>query len=290
MSVNKPLIGSACALVSAIAFALNLVLAGMSYQHGANVHSLNLVRAVLFLCSLAIYILATRTSFSLPTRARNISFLVGVLLCTEMYVLLGAIVTVPVALAVLIFYTYPIIIACWKWTSGEETFTWAAFVLMLAGFCGLFFVLINTPPSQLEIIGISLAIVAALVMAAMLITSEHNLVRYNNQVVLFYSLAMVVAIIVLSSLVAVDLNWPSGTLGWLVFLGSSIFYVVATFTLFKAVSLVGPLRTAIIDNTAPVWAILFGYILLAQSLTPKQIGGALVVIVAVMLLQLVKRR
>ena len=36
------LVGSVLALVSAITFALNMVLAGMSYQHGANIHALNL--------------------------------------------------------------------------------------------------------------------------------------------------------------------------------------------------------------------------------------------------------
>lgn len=284
------LTGSILALISAGAFALNLVLAGMSYVHGANVHALNLTRAVLFFVLIGAYILITGISFSLPSRARWVSLLVGVLLCAEMYVLLGAIVTIPVALAVLIFYTYPMLIACFKWASGEERFHWLPLLLMAVGFSGLVFVLINTPPTHSDPLGIILSIIAAIVMATMLVTSEHNLIRYDNQVVLFYSLGTVVAIVIMASLTFVALQWPVGPIGWAVFSGSSIFYVIATFTLFKAVSMVGPLRTAIIDNTAPVWAIVFGYLLLSQTLTPKQVVGAIAVVAAVMLLQIVNRQ
>jgi len=263
-----------------------MVLAGMSYQHGANVHALNLVRSYLFFITLGIYIIFTRTSFSLPTKAKLISLLVGIFLSTQMYVLLGAIAAIPVALAVLIFYTYPILIAAIKWFRGEEKFYWGSFSLMIIAFGGLIFVLIHTPPSQITATGITLSIIAALVMSVMLTTSEYNLTRHDNQVVLFYALIMSVFIFTFNSVVFVELLWPQAQTGWLVFMGSSIFYVAATFTLFKAVSLIGPLRTAIIDNTAPVWAMIFGYLLLSQSLTNQQIYGAFLVVVAVMLLQL----
>ena len=263
-----------------------MVLAGLSYEHGANVHSLNLARALLFFTCLGGYVLFTRTSLSLPAKAKAISLVIGVLLCAEMVVLLGAIVTIPVALAVLIFYTYPMIIAAIKWINGEEKFYWRSLLLMIIGFSGLVFVLINAPPSQLNTIGIGLSVIAAVVMATMLITSEHNLVKYDNQVVLFYALIMVLIIFSISALFFVELHWPEGQTGWLAFAGSTLFYVMATFTLFKAVSMAGPLRTAIIDNTAPVWAILFGFLLLSQTFTAKQMSGALVVIVAIMLLQL----
>ena len=282
--------GSLCALISAAAFALNLVLAGMSYEYGVNVHASNLARALLFFIFLGSYILSTGASFQLPSKVRWLSLLVGILLCTEMYVLLGAIITIPVALAVLIFYTYPILIASIKWIRQEEQFSWLSLVLMITGFSGLVFVLLNAPPAQLSSTGIILSAIAAFVMAAMLITSEKSLANHDDQVVLFHSLGIVVAIIFIASIVLVDLSWPSGEIGWLVFLGSAIFYTLATFTLFKAVSLVGPLRTAIIDNTAPVWAIIFGYFLLSQSFSIKQTIGAIVVVAAVMLLQITNKQ
>ena len=73
------------------------------------------------------------------------------------------------------------------------------------------------------------------------------------------------------------------------FAGSTVFYVMATFTLFMAVSMIGPLRTAIVDNTAPVWAVVFGFLLLDQALNARQVFGVIIVIAAVISLQLVSR-
>ena len=201
-----------------------------------------------------------------------------------MYVLLGAIQTIPVALAVLIFYTYPILIALYGWLRGTDRFSVLSLLFLVLAFGGLVIVLIDAPLS-LGMTGIGFSIAAALIMAAMLITSEYSLDGYDNFIVLSHSLAVVTLIIVIASLTLVETRWPVNEMGWIIFAGSTLFYVVATFCLFKAVNLIGPLKTAIIDNTAPVWAIIFGYLLLQQSLSPQQIAGAFVVISAVMLLQ-----
>ena len=55
-------------------------------------------------------------------------------------------------------------------------------------------------------------------------------------------------------------------------------------------NLVGPLQTAVIDNTSPVWAILFGMLLLGQLLSPKQIIGAIIVIVGALSVQLLQAK
>ena len=267
-----------------------MVFAGMSYQHGANIHALNLSRAALFLTVLLCILLVTRIPIRLAPRTRNLSIVMGLLLSSEMYVLLGAIKTIPVALAVLIFYTYPLIIAVYGWLSGAEKFNMISLILLLTGFGGLLFVLVSAPATP-HIQGLLFSLSAAFVMAAMLLVSDKALKYSNNHVVLFYALATVVTGIVFSivTINAVTLEWPTDNLGWIVFSASSFFYVTATFALFMAVNPVGPLRTAIIDNTSPVWAILFGYLLLNQTLTIRQLVGAMVVISAVMLLQFMKR-
>ena len=133
--------------------------------------------------------------------------------------------------------------------------------------------------------GTAFAVAAAVIMAAMLITSESSLKNYDNFVVLLYALATVTVIIAGISLTLVPLEWPSGQEGWIVFSASSVFYVMATFTLFKAVAMAGPLRTAIIDNTSPVWASLFAFLLLEQAMSDRQLLGMVLVVGAVIALQ-----
>lgn len=283
------ILGSSLALFSACSFALNMVLAGISYGYGANVHAQNLSRAVLFLCALGLFNLAAGNSFRLPGRVGWSGALIGVFLCAEMYMLLAAIQTIQVALAVLIFFTYPMLIAVFRWLTGREPFSRASLILLVTGFFGLAFVLIHAPVYPAPA-GVLFSVAAAIIMATMLTISETTLRHHNNQVVLFYALTSVVFIISLLVLTIVETTWPTSPQGWSVFGASVVFYVTATFTLFKAVSLIGPLKTAIIDNTAPVWAIILGYLLLEQVLSGLQIAGAVIVITAVILLQWTGRR
>ncbi|NKB77519.1 MAG: EamA family transporter [Gammaproteobacteria bacterium] len=284
LAKRRRILGGVIALTSAVTFALNMSFASISYQHGANIHALNISRASAFLFSLLLVIAIKRPTLAMPGSARRLALIMGALLCALMYALLGAVQTIPVAIAVLIFYTYPILIAIYRWIRKEDLFSIQALLLMIIAFGGLIVVLINTP-FRLEPEGTLFAVAAAVIMSLMLVVSERNLVQYNTFVVMAQSLAMVTFILLVLRLTLVEYQWPTSTTGWLAITGSTIFYVIATFTLFKAVSLIGPLRTAIIDNTAPVWAMVFGYLLLQQELTLLQLIGAATVISSVMLLQ-----
>ncbi len=79
-------------------------------------------------------------------------------------------------------------------------------------------------------------------------------------------------------------------MGWLAFAGSNLFYVAATFALFTAVHMIGPLRTAIIDNSSPIWAMLFAFGLLGELLTVIQMIGAAMVVAALITLQIAQKR
>jgi len=269
------ILGSIIALISATTFALNMVLASISYDHGANIHALNFARAEVFFGCLLLVVLIKQPSLAMPPAARRSTLLLGFLLCSLMYALLGAVQTIPVALAVLIFYTYPILIAVFRWIRGEDQFSILALVLMAVAFSGLVFVLVNAPVS-LKISGIGFSIAAALIMATMLVTSERSLNQFNTFVVMVQVLAVVTTILLFLALTAVEHRWPESDIGWLAFSGSTIFYVVATFTLFQAVSMVGPLRTAIIDNTAPVWAMIFGYLLIGDAAAVGQLTNPVI--------------
>ncbi|MBT4805903.1 MAG: hypothetical protein HON79_00480, partial [Acidiferrobacteraceae bacterium] len=93
--------GSIAALASAITFALNVVFSRVAYDYGANLHALNLVRTVTFLCCLAAVVFMTGSRVKMPTTEMLRCLFLGVLLCAEMYLLLASILFIPVALAIL---------------------------------------------------------------------------------------------------------------------------------------------------------------------------------------------
>ncbi len=288
-SAHKRLVwGSVAALFSSISFSMNVTLAGLAYEHGANIHALNLTRSIAFWLCLLIVVNIRELSLDIPRKARVAALLLGGLLGAEMYVLLGAILFIPVALAIVIMYTYPLMIAVYDWTSGRSRFSILQLVIMIVVFIGLSLAL-ALPAGMIDINGVVLALASALVLATLLILSERALEQHDNNVIMFYMLTSTCLGIVLMTLTFVDLEWPTTSIGWLAFSASSACYVFATFLLFTAVDMVGPLRTAIIDNTAPVWAVLFGFVLLGQILSLQQTAGVVIVVAGVLLIQWMSR-
>ncbi len=286
---NRLLLGSLVALVSAASFALNVTLSRLVYDHGGNIHALNLARPLIFLVCLALWLRAEGRPLGLPRGPRLASLGLGLLLCVEMYSLLGAIVFMPVGLAVLGMYSYPLLIAAWSWARGTEKPSVPALFALVAAFAGLALAL-GSSTEGLDWRGVGLAFVAALGMVGLLLIGERVMARRDNRVVMLHMTAMASGVVALLSVSLVDLAWPVGSVGWLAFAGSSLFYVLATFLLFTALKMIGPLRTAVLDNSAPIWAVIFAFWLLGEAMTTTQIIGAALVVAALVTLQIVQKR
>ena len=74
-------LGSLVALGSSVTFALNMVLARLAHDAGANIHALNLSRALLFLAGILLWLRFMGRPLALPRRALVMSLGLGVLLC-----------------------------------------------------------------------------------------------------------------------------------------------------------------------------------------------------------------
>ena len=281
-------LGSAAALVSAVAFSSNVVLSKLAYDFGANLHALNLVRAAVLLVCLLLAVWLSESRVFIKRNELFRCLALGVLLCAEMYLLLASVLFIPAALAILVFYTYPIMIALWTWRTGRHHLSYFGLGVMALAFIGLIIALTGSDTllaGSDRRIGIALALISGVCMAAILLLSERVLEKQPAKIMMLYLLLSATAVIGFISLFIAELTWPSSFPGWLALCGSSALYVVATLFLFKAVDLVGSLQTAIIDNTAPVWAMIVGILVLGQWLTVQQVIGASVTVAAVMLLQ-----
>ena len=87
-------LGSAAALTAAVAFSSNIVLSKLAYDFGANLHALNLVRAVVLLVCLLLAVWLSGARISIKRNELYRCLALGVLLCAEMYLLLVTRLTV----------------------------------------------------------------------------------------------------------------------------------------------------------------------------------------------------
>ncbi|MEC8890092.1 MAG: hypothetical protein VYD76_12100, partial [Pseudomonadota bacterium] len=130
-------LGSAAALMSAVSFSSNVALSKLAYDFGTNLHALNLIRASVFLGCLIVAVWLSGSQVSIKRAEIYRCLILGVLLCAEMYLLLASILFIPVALAILVFYAYPIMIALWTWRSGQSDFSYFGLGVMVLAFMGL---------------------------------------------------------------------------------------------------------------------------------------------------------
>jgi len=278
-------LGTIAALISAMTFALNVTLVPIAYDSGANIHAVNLIRPIAFLICMVIAVKASGVSLRLPANGRNAAMGLGLLMCLELYALLGAIQFIPVALAILTLYLYPLFIACVEHLLGRTRIGLVRGTAMLVTFLGLFLV-INAPLESPDWRGMVLALGAAFGLAAMVWCSEHVLKPHDHRVVMCWMVgATSVIVTAVVHIGQIELTWPNSDDGWWALVASAICYILATFLLFKAVAWIGPLRTGVMDTSAPVWALFFGWLLLDQSLTKIQFVGALLVVSGITVIQ-----
>ena len=95
----------------------------------------------------------------------------------------------------------------------------------------------------------------------------HSSAAMKNQkrsVVMAYALASASVMMAVIAIGDVPIVYPDSAVGLASLAAATVLYALATALLFVAVSLIGPLGFAVIDNTVPVWAILFGFLIFGK--------------------------
>ena len=142
-------------LCVAASFAANSTLAKLSYDHGATPLSVLTWRSGLSaLCVFAVLII-WRLPWKLPARQRWAAIIMGCVVASYSYGLLGAIEYIPVALAVLTFYLYPLLTCLGAWVIGQEKLTLRTSLCLIIAFVGLATAL--DIRGDFNVIGISMA-------------------------------------------------------------------------------------------------------------------------------------
>lgn len=280
--MNQPsaAIGYIIVIISALAFAGNNALAVLSYEAGTTPLTLITGRMIFTLIALFLIMKFSGLAIPLPKRERYAALGLGVLNGTMAFCLMSAFNHVAVGLAVLVFYLYPVLTGIGAWATGQERLNAGLVVGLVGGFAGLALALEITGESA-NALGVGLAAIASVLMAATALLSARVLKTDNARSVTLHMHISAAALFVLVSVVLGDLSLPQTTRGWVGYIGVPLFYTVAVATLFAGIAHIGAVRTSLVMNLEPVASIVLGFILLGQVLTPRQLLGAAIVIGAV---------
>lgn len=102
-------LGGVSAFAAATGYGSAYVVARVAYDYGLNAFTLNVLRFLVLVTALALWIGICRGDFRPPPRSLAIILFLGVLITCSGLSNYGAIAFIPVSLAILIFYTYPLV-------------------------------------------------------------------------------------------------------------------------------------------------------------------------------------
>jgi len=279
------LLGAALAGAAGIGFATNSTAAKVAYEGGTNPLTFLTLRSMLAALLVLLIILANRRSLHMPMRRRMAAFAIGGLLAVYSYGTLASIQYIPVALAILILYTFPLLTSIYAWVSGQDRPTFLSVGALLVAFFGLVLAL-DIQGAALDLRGVGLAAMAALGLTTVIILNNRLVGDGDSQPITFHMMLSASIIFAAVTWIAGDYALPQTVTGWAGFLIGPSAYAAAIVTVFVAISLAGPAPAAMSMNVEPVASLTFGFLILGQALSGLQILGAGLVIAAVVSLRL----
>jgi drug/metabolite transporter (DMT)-like permease len=265
------------------------VCARFAFANGVNVLTAATVRSLLAAALLLALLRARRTAvLPLPREFRG-TLVLGLFIAAQTVTIQVAVALLPVAIALLVFYTYPFFTGVASILLGDERFSWRLAATLVAAFVGLALVLgVNAQP--VNPLGVAAALGASLSFTAAVVLTQRLAPGLGAPLRTFFMLATAAAVFVAAAVVTADVRVPAGGTGAFGLAGLAAFYAAGIIGLFLLLPLLGPVQTAIVLNLEPVVVAVIAWAALGEALTPTQIFGAVMVVAAVMLFQVTARR
>jgi len=287
MESSDTSIGRATALivVSALSFGSISVLTVLTTSAGVPLLTIMAWRYAL--AALLLSAAARRTTLRLTGKPRIIQLLliggIGQALIT--YLSLYSLNYIPVGPLAFLFYTYPAWVAIIAAVRGTERLTLVRIIALLLALAGVT-VMVGAPVEKLNPIGVTLAIVSALLYSVYLPALEHAQQGVPAMFATFLVILGAAVSFIIAALVAGELFFPRAGAVWTnIALLALVSSVIAFSALIKGLAVLGPVRTAIIATVEPFFTAILGVIVLRNQLSAATIIGGILIAAAIVVIE-----
>ena len=298
-----PLVGAVLLLLVATTFAGNHVAARLAFDNGASVATAVAMRSLTTVVGVIALLLARGASLRPPSGTLGRALLVGALLTVQSYCIYAAVARLPVALALLTFNIFPILLALVAWIAGGQRPGRRTLVAMPVILLGLALALDvigagARPNDGSRAAGVAFALAASSTFAIALYLTTRWLGSMDGRLRAVFTMATVavVVLVVGGTIDALGLATdaagqatrvfalPTAPVGWLGLALLSLLYTLAFTTLFGLLPRLGAVNNAPILNFEPIAALALGSMVLGQRVLPIQVLGAFLVVGAIVYL------
>ncbi|MCC6888385.1 MAG: DMT family transporter [Hyphomicrobiales bacterium] len=273
------------ALIGASAFAFADIATKVTLNAEAGVLTMAVFRGLIGLPLLLAYISLGVPPKPLSTPARRLALAIGVLFAANVLFLFKAIEAMEVPLAILTYFTYPLLTGLAAAATGVERLGLAGVLTALIAFAGLA-LMIGAHPGGVAIAGVAFALLAACCRVVILLLTRAKLQGSDSRLISLWSLTAATAVFIAAALATMSWQTPVTLAGWIAMVLSSVAMAVAVVAVFVSTARVGPFRTALYMNLEPLLATVGSALVLGEVITPLQAFGGALMIAALMAFQL----
>lgn len=296
---EKPLsrwLGIALLILISTTFGSNHIAARIAFDHGVSVTTAVTVRSAFTALFVFALMRIQGVAFEVPSVTRKRATLIGVLLTVQSFCLYSSVARLPVALALLSFNTFPILLLLLSWLTGGERPSRSAVVAMPLALLGLSLALDvygtggDTAGRWQEIgVGVSWGIGAGFTFALVLLLTTRWLNDVDGRLRTFMTMSVAAIIMSIGGWLGSGFHLPNAPAGWLGLILLSLFYASAFTGLFMVLPRIGAVKNAVVMNFEPIALLGLGWLILGQAVSALQIFGAFIVVGAISLISIAKR-
>jgi drug/metabolite transporter (DMT)-like permease len=285
--------GVGLALIAGIAvlFASNHVAARLAFDHGTSVVTAVLVRSAVTALAVAVLLRATATPWSLAAPTRRHAVLIGLVLSVQSVCLYASVARIPVALALLTFNSFPVVLALLSWATGGERPTRRTAIAMPVILSGLVLALdvpgvLSSGGRSLEdparfAAGVGFGLAASLAFGTALLLTTRWMGAVDGRVRTLWSMGVVSAVALAGGLAIDGFAWPADPMGWTGLALLTVLYGTAFTSLFVVLPRLGAVNSAPAMNLEPIASMALAWLLLGQRIGWVQVAGGVLVVGAI---------
>ena len=285
-------VGIALLLAIAAIFGSNHIAARIAFDHGTNVTTAVAVRSTgtaLFVLALLFF---NGISFRIPGQTFAHSVLIGLLIAVQSYCLYSAVALIPVALALLAFQTFPMLLSLISWVGGGERPSRRVLLAMPVALLGLALALDVWGTSGAHLsgfagrwaevgAGVLWALGASISFATALFLITRWLGSMDGRLRSFLFMSVVAVVALAGGTLADAFALPADGTGWIALALLTVFYGTAITSTFVLLPRLGAVNNAAVLNFEPIAVLALAWPILGQAVAPLQIVGAFVVVGAI---------
>ncbi|MCH5224165.1 MAG: EamA family transporter [Muribaculaceae bacterium] len=275
--------GYLLAALAAAAYGTNPAFAIPLYEMGMNPNSVLLFRYGLGIPILAILMAIRKIDYRIHSDEIIPVFILGVLMAVSSLTLFESYNYMNSGVASTLLFVYPIMVAVIMTFFFKEHFKASLILCFIFMIGGLILLMRPDGNAGLSGFGFLLVMVSALTYAIyiVLVNASKAISRIPTTKLLFYVLIFGCSVFIFKIMVGTELTFPDRGIGWYNLVALAVIPTVLSLACTSAaIHIIGSTPTAIFGALEPVTAVILSIAFLGQSITPNEIVGGLLIVVA----------